>query len=527
MLGGAAAGLLTLAATPAEAAERGGGGGGRAADLAPPLFAAGVAGLAGLCGHLRRRRRAETGTRTDGGTERDTTPDHHLPAEGADLPTAELADRARVALAEADDCVQTSREELVFVEAVHGAKETGAYGRAVRQAEAEVRTGLQVLYDSDAREPTGTQDEAARRQALGEALFRAREAGRVLDEGAPGVDQLRGLERGVGDALEAAQTRFRALNRRTGAAARTLARLRGTYPEPAVLPVTRHVEEAQDRLVFTTSQLNRARQAADLGDEDEAVVHLRAAEGAIAQTAVLINGVERLSAELTEAEQLIPATLDHMEPEKPDDSARPDDLARQDDPALRETLDTVRREVALGRYDPLALLRSLVAARPTNGGSYGGDSSDGGPPLTAALHVARSTASATNDFMTCHRGAVGTAARARLAEARGLLARAAEGDGSVTDAREADELALRARQSAEEDVRTYTARHDTMRGGTTVRAMLGGVLLPTGTTTGPGTGVPPCYGGPATRARLSRTPPGTPSGTSAATTPDPQKQEPA
>ncbi|MBZ3903557.1 hypothetical protein [Streptomyces griseiscabiei] len=231
-----------------------------------------------------------------------------------------------------------------FVEALADAR--GELGAAFR-------AGLRL--DEGHGEPAADEERAL----LEEILTRCTTAQRRLDTATPAFDQLRALERDITPALEHAETRFRELTGRTATAASTLVTLRDEYAPAVSLPVTGHVEQAKDRLVFATTELNRARQAAYPGDLGTAAVHLRAAEGAIDQADLFVGGVERLAAELAEAS----ATA----------------AAEQGSPSA----------------DPLDALRDR--------GDW--------------LLPARSAVAAAADFVTTHRGAVGAPARTRLSEA--------------------------------------------------------------------------------------------------------------
>ncbi|WP_247196049.1 hypothetical protein [Streptomyces sp. GESEQ-35] len=271
------------------------------ADLVLPLVAASAAvALAGYA-YVRRTRRMRTRTTPGGATV----------VASAPLAT-ELDEQARALLIEADDCVRTSREELGFAEALLGTAAVAPFARALRDAESELSSAFRMRQQYDDGVPA---DGASRRHALAGIVGRCQEAGRRLDAEAAGFDQLRGLERGVGEALEAAETRFRELAGRAGAVEATLADLVNRYAHAATAPVTGDVEQAKDRLVFATSRLNEARQATDSHEAERAARHLRAAESAVAQATVFLDTIDHLARELTEAETLVPATLTGAEAE--------------------------------------------------------------------------------------------------------------------------------------------------------------------------------------------------------------------
>lgn len=447
-------------------------------DLVLPLVAAGTAIAVAAYGYARRRRRTRTRTTP-------AAPPAHVPP-----PAPELDRQARRSLLAADDCVRTSREELGFVEGRFGAEAVAPFTEAVRYAEAELSAAFQLrqTYDDN---PTD-----ASRDTLDEIVARCVDAGRRLDAEAAGFDQLRALERDMGGALEFAEARFRELTGRTGAAEATLADLGERYAPSASLLVSGQVEQAKDRLVFATTGLNRARQATDLGDTDRAVLHLRAAEGAIAQAGMFVHGVDRLASALAAAAQALPEALDEAEAAVVEARERLADGTATEVPAgelaghvtrADATLAAVREEVRqAGPYDPLEALRRVVGAVGPLGTVPG-----------AVVLFARGATAGAADFVTTHRGAVGAEARTRLAEAGRLLDR---------DPVEADAFARQARELAERDVRAhgnpYGGRPEHASG--VAGAVLGGILLGDLPDTEPemlNDGPPASFGGPATRAR--------------------------
>ncbi|MEV6945883.1 hypothetical protein AB0N07_28630 [Streptomyces sp. NPDC051172] len=455
-----------------------------AADLVLPLVAAGAVVVVAGYGYVRRTRRARTRTTPGGGV---------APAGPAAAPLSELDERVRALLARADDWVRTSREELDFAEARSGADSVAPFVRAVRDSEAELSAAFRMRQQYDDGIP---EDEAARRHALAGMIGRCQEAGRRLDAEAAGFDLLRALEtaEGLGEALEVAEDRFRALAARAGGAGATLAALARRYGSAAVDAVTGHAEQAKDRLVFATTRLNQARQAADMGEAADAARHLRAAEGATAQAGVFVAGIERLAADLASAAELVPAALTGAEAELA--GARTGAGDAGDVPAgelharaahADLVLTAVRAELTAGPYDPLDALRLLVRGLLPVGVGRAGVLS------AAASLVARSAVAEADAFVTTHRGAVGSTARTRLAEAKRLLTE------EPPDLLTADALARRAHELAERDVRlhgnpiTGTAEHETGTAG----AVTGGVLL--GTTPQPAP--PTAFGGPRTRTR--------------------------
>nr|WP_030594845.1 hypothetical protein [Streptomyces fulvoviolaceus] len=522
---GTHAGPVASAAAPEEE-------GTSAADLVLPLVAVGAVGALAGYGYVRRTRRARTRT----------TPGVGPVAPATAAPPAEHDDLARALLVEADDCVRTSREELGFAEARFGAAAVETFVRALRDAEGELSAAFRIRKQYDDGVP---EDEASRRHVLAGIVGRCEEAGRRLDAEAAAFDQLRALERAIGEALTVAETRFRELAGRTAAVEAPLADLGRRYAPSATAPVTGYVEQAKDRLVFTTLRLNQARQATDLGDHERAARHLRAAEGAVDQAAILLTAVDRLTGELATAASLVPAALTGAEAELagvrgvlPDigeweqpagavpeagadaiaSGSRAADAAEALEPAPRPELPdallgipvgelrsrclhadavlaVVRQELTGGQpYDPLDVLRRIVGAlAPVATGRAGV------LPAVARL-TARSATAAADGFVATHRGGVGAEARIQLAAAAQERTEAA----TLTQLVHIDALARQAHELAEQDVRVHgnplagAAEHESGAAG----AVLGGVLLggePDG-------GAPASFGGPGTRARRGAPP---------------------
>ncbi|MFJ3232884.1 hypothetical protein [Streptomyces sp. NPDC086787] len=462
-------------------------GGASAADLVLPVAVVVLALVLAGYGYVRRTRRAR-GRTTPGGVS--------APAPG---PLAhDFERRARDSLVAADDSVRTSREELGFTQARFGAAAVEPFARALREARSELTAAFAIRRRYEQGVP---EDEAARRQALAGIVGRCVEAGERLDAAAPEFDRLRALETGAGEALEIAEGRFRELAGRTADIGALPGELGERYAPSAAAPVTGYVEQAKDRLVFATTHLNFARQAADAGDGGRTARELRAAEGAVAQAEVLVSGVERLAGELREAAGLVPTVLTGGEAEIAEARKQlgnragpvPEGELRARAVRADAALAAVRVEVTRGPYDPLDALRRITrTVGPLGTGRAGAVS-------LAARLTARSAVAAAEDYVTTHRAAVGAEARTRLAEAERLLAERGGGREEVTRLVTADALAHEARSLAERDVRAYgnpyggADEHASGLSG----AVLGGVLL----NEEPDAGPPASFGGPGTRGR--------------------------
>ncbi|MFF3953324.1 TPM domain-containing protein [Streptomyces sp. NPDC001890] len=464
------------------------------ADLIlPGVVVAGAAALAGYA-YTRRRRRATTRTTpgAKGWGPASAAPD------GSPQPLPELDARAKEALVDTDDAVRTSEEELGFATAQFGEEAAAPFTEAVDHAKGELTAAFRLRQQLDDAVP---EDEAARRRMLDEIIGRCADAGARLDAVSADFDRLRALERDAPQALATAEAAFRALAGRVAAAEATLNTMREEYPEPAFAAVAGDIEQAKDRLVFATSSLNRGRQSVDSTNNSAAAVYIRATEGAVDQATTLVDAVERRSRELAEAAGRLPAALTETETDLAEaggllegaGDGAPMAGLRGRIARAKSVLGDVRAQMLAGPYDPIDALRRVEEADAALDAALAGvrerDQGDRRALalLDGAVLTARSAIAAAADFITTNRGAVGSQARTRLAEAQRRLDRSRElagskdPQGALTEAQQADALAGQARSLAEQDVRAYGNRTGPGgargTGGGVGGAVLGGIIL--------------------------------------------------
>nr|WP_234363217.1 TPM domain-containing protein [Streptomyces formicae] len=480
----------TPAITPGSADPGADDDGSTAGDLVLPVVAVGAAGIAATVAYKRRRKRVTTRTTPGGGRGRGT---------GKDLtPLPELDQQASRLLVETDDAIRTSTEELGFATAQYGEEAAEPFSAALTYAQAELTAAFRLRQELDDAFP---EDDPTRRRMLDEIVARCTEAGRRLDAETAGFDQLRALEKNAPAALEHAETVFRQVAGRTNAAGETLDALRATYAPSASASVVGHVEQAKDRLVFATTHLNQARQSLDAGESGNAAVHLRAAEGAVDQAGTFVDAVDRLADELARAAEKLTAALTDAEADLADARGLLEGTAEGVSTAdlrgrvarAESVVAEVRGRTSAGPYDPIEALRRVEEADAALDAALAGarerEVTDrrARSLLAQALLTARSAVGVAADFVTTHRGAVGSEARTRLAEAQRHLgqAEAAQDDdatAALADAQQADALARQAQQLAERDVRGYGNPYGGLgggggRGGGTGGAVLGGIIL--------------------------------------------------
>ncbi|MFC5169385.1 TPM domain-containing protein [Streptomyces mutomycini] len=481
------------AITPGAADPGAGSGDGASAGLIVPLAVVVVAGAVAAFAFTRRRRRTRTRTTpAAGGWGGEAGAKAEPP-----VPLPELDARAKEDLVDTDDAVRTSEEELGFATAQFGEEAAAAFAEAVQHARTGLTEAFRLRQQLDDAIP---EDDATRRRMLDEIISRCTDANSRLDAMSEDFDRLRALEQTAPQAVATAETTYRELIARVAAAETAIRAMRDRYAETAVAPAAEDVEQAKDRLVFATSTLNQARQAVDSDDNARAAVHVRAAEGAVEQVSTLVDAVGRRAGELAEAADRLPGALTETETDLADAEGllegTPEGTPTADlrgRVARAETVvGAVKGELGSGTYDPVDALRRVEDADAALDEALAGarEQEQGGRRarslLDGAMLTARAAIGAAADYISTNRGAVGSQARTRLAEAQrrwesaGRLSEADDPRGALAEAQRADSLATQARSLAEQDVGGYHDRSGfggPRGGGGTSGAVLGGIIL--------------------------------------------------
>ncbi|MFD8799477.1 TPM domain-containing protein [Streptomyces atroolivaceus] len=481
------------AVTPGAADPGGGSDSGASAGLIVPVAVLVVALAVAAFAFTRRRRRTRTRTTPAAGGWGGAAGAAAEPP----VPLPELDARAKADLVDTDDAVRTSEEELGFATAQFGEEAAAPFAEAVQHSKAGLTAAFRLRQQVDDAVP---EDDATRRRMLDEIISRCADANGRLDAMSEDFDRLRALEQTAPEAVATAETTLRDLVARVSASETALGAMRDRYAESASAPAAEDIEQAKDRLDFTTSTLDQARQAVDSGDNSRAAVYVRAAEGAIRQVSTLVDAVGRRAGELSEAAEKLPGALTETETDLADArgllDGTPEGVPTAD---LRgrvaraeAVVGDVRGELASGPYDPVDALRRVEEADAALDEALAGarEQEHGGRRarslLDQAMLTARAAIGAAADFVATNRGAVGSQARTRLAEAQRRWERAGElsagndPQGALAEARQADALAAQARSLAEQDVRGYRDRNGfggPRGGGGTGGAVLGGIIL--------------------------------------------------
>jgi tetratricopeptide (TPR) repeat protein len=382
--------------------------------------------------------------------------------------TGELEDRTARALVETDDAIRTSDQELGFAVARFGESAAAPFSAALKSARAELGEAFKLRQQLDDETP---EPEPRKRKVLTEISRRCAEANRLLDEQASAFDRLQDLEARAPEILAEVDHHVTQQAARLSTSERILAKLADKYTPDAVAIVATSPGQAGERLELARTALTDVRQALESEQADPVAVFLRAAESAADQAESLLDGIEHMEAELTQAASALPAALREIDVEITEATAppagRPDDRAAVVSRA-HAAASAARDQMQSGApFDALAALReveeadaaldrSLASARTER------DRQDrAGAVLDQVMLVARSAITAAGDFITTRRGGVGATARTRLAEAyrhfQQAIAFAPDNpEAAVTEAQRADALARQARAQAEQDVAQFS-----------------------------------------------------------------------
>jgi hypothetical protein len=258
----------------------------------------------------------------------------------------------------------------------------------------------------------------------------------------------------------------------------------------ALEPVNGDLEQARQLLGAAETEIGEARAAlagtpppGESSGPAGAVVSGRAAEDALTQAETLLDGVARRETELAEATGRVPSARAEVQQDLAEARAT-GSLA----PVVARAEAAVTAADAATRGplpDPVAALRLLDEAAVTldRGLAEARAAQERAERAAAALDhtllTAHSAVAAASDFISTRRGAVGTAARTRLAEAQRHLQLATGPDPVVAlrEAQQADALAREALRQAQSDVSQWSTSSGRSDLGVDLASLiLGGIL---------------------------------------------------
>jgi hypothetical protein len=375
--------------------------------------------IAGVVILLGRRKKERGGT---------AGPAQGRPAAKPQASVEELRKQANLQLVDTDDAIKTSEEELGFAVAEFGDEAAAPFRQALDAARQELAAAFKLRTQLE-----DTKDEAAQRTLLNGILQHTRTANDKLDAEAERFDKLRDLEGNLPQMLAGLEQRIGDLAARLPQAAQTLKELAGVYAQSALAVVADNAEEAQARLDFARTQVTDSREDLAAGRKGEAVVTAVAAEEAAGQAQQLLDAVERLRQDLASAAQRIAEAIAETQRDIAEAQAIGDQAQ------FGALIDTARTACAAaqaaaapeGGRDPLGALLRLheaddaleKALQPVRDARE--QWAKAAASLERTLMAAQSQVASANDYITTHRGAIGSGPRTRLAEAQQNLSQAA------------------------------------------------------------------------------------------------------
>ena len=386
------------------------------------------------------------------------------------LDTMSLADlhtQAGSKLVAADDAIRSSEQELGFAVASYGEDSVRTFREDIERAREHMRASFQLQHQLDDHIPDTEEDQ---RSWLKEIIQRSDAVGASLASHQKEFDSLRDLENRVPEALERIDARLPQARSRVQEAESSISALHAQYAESALAEVSDNAAQARERLEFVETAEAKARASWEAQDRSTAALAVRAAEESLSQVETLTEAVGKAEGSL----RTIVGNLNTGVAQSEQDVAEAEALvANGSHPELagpvagmKTTLGAVRRALSAGRPDPLDLLHQLEAAHRQLNTPLSGvrDAREQARHASQMLHSAVAQAQAqidgTADFIGARRGAVGSEARTRLAEADHTLRTAI--DLSRTDpvtalqqAQRASQLAERASELARQDVEGF------------------------------------------------------------------------
>nr|WP_264795082.1 TPM domain-containing protein [Arthrobacter mangrovi] len=464
-------------------------------SLAPVLLLGGVvaAGGVGTYLYVKNKRRRGPGQRQQhiqvGPDGRPLDPHQAMSVE-------DLRKKAGSLLIAADDAIKSSEQELGFAMAQYGEDAVKPFSDDIAAAKTHMMESFKLQQQLDDHIPD-TEDQ--QRAWLGDIIRRCEAVSASLQEHKEDFDALRELEKNAPAALADARSSAEAARGRLQAGRGTLDQLRSRYADSALQQVADNIDQAQERLDFVANAGATAEEKLAAGDRSAAVVAVRAAEESVHQANVLLDAIDKTARDLDGARD----TLERTVADTAQDLAQARALiANGQHPELagpaaqvETALDTVKREIAGGRTDPIALVQRLEAANSELDQALAGvrDAQDRArrarEALQHAIMSAQAQISGTSDYIRARRGGVGSEARTRLAEAERNLDYAiqiadSDPEQALNYAQQASALAQQASQMAQQDVDGFGGMGGFGgggmfggRGGGLGGAILGGILI--------------------------------------------------
>ncbi len=282
---------------------------------------------------------------------------------------------------------------------------------------------------------------------LTEIIQRCARANKRLDAEVKSFDRLRALVKQAPQALAIAERAASEQKARVAPVRTVLERLATSYAASATAPIADNLPQVADRLTFVDDSLGAARVDITANDNRRAAVLIRGAEAGIEQADQLLDAIDRRAQELDAAAAQLPKAIAEMETDLADarglaaavaakggaagwtsgggsSTSQSPSMDLSGRAARAKAVLTALRQEMTGPYDPLDSLRraeeadafldeALAHVREREVNDQRARSL-----LEQTRLTARSGIAAAEDFIATRRGAVGSQARTRLAEAK-------------------------------------------------------------------------------------------------------------
>lgn len=390
---------------------------------------------------LSRRKKKQVGA----GQDRKQVGGRRQPLE----PLETLHKRAAAALLAADNAIRSSEAELEFAKAQFGLLKTDRFADALQRSKQHVTEAFHIRQELDDEIP---ETEEQQRRMLGRILELTGAVDEELGSQQEEFEKLRDIEANVPSHLAETEQRAAEVQADVEPARGEIGRLASRYSHMSLASIEHNPDHASELLASARQAIGEARGLVESGKRGQAVRLARVAEEAVAQAATLLAAVARARTDLEEA---IPA-LDRALASISADVQDANRLA-PNDPVVVAARKEAEAAIAQGQDaraggDPLAALQRLAQAEAridaTLENARAGEevSRRASGQAVDTLRRVSAQIKGVSDYISTHRGAVGTEARTRLSEAIRLAEDADEALRS--DPPQAQRLAVAAEQRA-------------------------------------------------------------------------------
>jgi len=461
-----------------------------------------VIGAGGYLIYRRRRKAADSAGAPTGPAGQPVEPPE---------PLDQLSARSVQTLIDTDNAVRASEFELSAAESEFGKEAVAQFRVAFDAARESLTQAFEIRQQVDDDQP---EDDTTRRAMMNDIINRCAEASAALDAQSDRFDDLRDLRSRLPQVLSELPGAIDGLQARVPAASATLQRLQQQFAPNALATVAANVGQAGERLQFARTSLDQARQQAAAPSPAESTLPLPgqvapgdappaatsvlaagAAQEAVDQARTLLDAIDRTSADLATAVSQLAGSIASVDQELASvRAALASAAAGPNEASIRAQLDQIQAILSVARSpqgsaDPMTALHKVEEAdlaldtilASTRDAQQQEQRSRAA--LSQTLTTARAEVGAAEDFVNTRRGAVGSQARTRLAEAKRHLANAEAGVGgaaaAVAEGQQAATLAREASNLAQQDVNGFGGGGSGggQRGGGLAGAVLGGIVL--------------------------------------------------